>query len=515
MKQRRRNLFIFIGALVAIVLVGVIAVRPRGNAIVARTASVRYTHFQTKLPETGVVQRPRTNVLAALVAGNLERIWVKPGDHVAAGQVLATIANPQLVNAEITAHQAYVAAAGRARTAVATNEALPTQNRSAIVQAEAALEQARFNLSQAIQDERAGVQSGLGYGGTSAAQQRAAADADVASKQTDLHEAQRIADANRDLYAQKALSRDALDQSVARLEQARVAYDQARRNRAETYAQLARQSPVLSDRVRASRDAVTQALAQLTSAKAAAAEDKSGDVEAARAEAAQRDEDWRYAADQVRRLRITAPFAGVVQSVANETQDTLRPLQPGDAITVGQAVVTIAPEGGFVVRARVDEQDIANVRVGQATNVSGEDLGTTTLPGHVAAIAATAQKSDDPSNTARQVITTIALDRTVPYLRDGMSVDVDIVTQDRPHVLAVAADAIRRDGNGAPYVLVVTNGVAKKRSVTLGTSSDTQAIVRTGLRPGETIVVDRNVGIVDGVAVTPAASPSPSPSSHR
>ncbi|HTJ25406.1 MAG TPA: HlyD family efflux transporter periplasmic adaptor subunit [Candidatus Limnocylindria bacterium] len=511
--NRRRNLAILAACLVAIVGIGV-AVRPHAHAIPARTAQVAYTRFQTKLPETGVVQRPQTNVLAALVVGNLARIDVRPGEHVAAGTVLATIANPQLVNAEQDAHQAYLAAQGRARTAIATNAALPAQNRSAVVQAQAALEQARFNLNQAIQDERAGAQSGLGYGGTSAAQQRAAADAEVASKQTDLGEAQRIADANRALYAQKAISRDTLDQSVAKLDEARIAYDQSRSNRQETYAQLARQSPVLSDRVRAARDAVTQAQAQLASARAAAAEDHSGDVEAALADARQHEADWRYAADQVGRLRIVAPFPGTVQSIASETQDTLRPLQPGDPVTVGQAVVTLAVEGGFVVRARVDEQDVASVHGGQQAIVSGEDLGSTTLIGHVATIGAIAQKSDDPSNTARQVITTIALDRSVPYLRDGMNVDVDIVTQDQPHVLAVAADAIRRDPNGNAYVLVVRDGVAHRRDVRLGMTSDTQAVVRGGLRAGETIVVDRNVGIVDGVAVTPTAVPSALPSSQ-
>jgi HlyD family secretion protein len=512
--KRRRNLLILAAGLVAIVALGVIAARPHGDAIVTRTVRVGYTRFQTKLPETGVVQRPQTNVLAALVTGNVARIEVKPGQHVRAGAELATISNPQLVNAEQDAHQAYLAAAGRARTAVATNTALPAQNRSAVVQAQASLEQARFSLNQAIQDERAGAQSGLGYGGTSATQQRAAADADVASKQTDLHEAQRLANANRDLYAQKAISRDALDQSVAKLETARIAYDQSRRNRTETYAALARQSPVLSDRVRASRDAVTQAQAQLASAQAAAAEDKSGDVLAAQAEAQQRYVDWRYAADQVGRLRITAPFAGVVQSVATETQDTLRPLQPGDPVTVGQAVVTLAAEGGFVVRARVDEQDIANVRSGQLAIVSGEDLGATTLAGHVATIGAIAQKSDDPSNTARQIITTIALDHTVPYLRDGMNVDVDIVTQDRPRVLAVASDAIRRDPAGKPYVLVVNEGLARRRDVRLSATNDTQAVIRSGVHVGETVVVDRNVGIVDGVRVTPTTAPSSAPSAQ-
>jgi len=511
--SRRRNLIIVGAGLLVILLIGAFAARPKGSAVTTLVKTVGYTRYQTKLPETGVVQRPQTQTLAALVAGNVERIAVHPGQRVAGGQLLATIANPQLINAERDAREAYLASQGRARTAVATNATLPTQNRSSIVQAEAALQQARFNLNQAITDARSGSQSGLGYGGTSATQQRAAADANLAQRRTDLREAQRLADANRDLFAQKAVSKDALDQANAKLDQARVAFDQAQRDRDETYAQIARQTPVLSARVQANRDAVTQAVAALAAARAMAAQDKAGDVEAARADAAQHYEDWRYAADQVARMRIVAPYPGVVQTIATQTGDTLRTLQPGDAVTAGQALITLAAGDGFVVRAKVDEQDVASVRSGQPATVSGEDLGTTTLPGHVATIGAVAQKSDDPSNTSRQVVTTIALDRTVPYLRDGMTVDVDIVTLDRPHVLALPADAIRREpGTNKPYVLVVANGVAKKRPVTLGATNDAQSIVTHGVAPGEVVIVERNPGIVDGLRVTPTSPPSASPS---
>ncbi len=493
---------------------GALAARPHDGAITARVVTVAFTRFQTKLPETGQVQRPQTQTLAALAAGNVDRIFVHPGQHVSGGQLLATISNPQLVDAEATAHEAYLSAAARARTAAAANATLPSTNRSAIVQAQANLQSARSALNQAIQDERAGAQSGLGYGGTSASQQRAAADAAVAQRQTDLREAQRIADADRDLLAQKAIARNTVDADLAKLQQAQVAYDQARRDRDETYAQIARQSPVLAARVQASRDAVAQAQAALAAAEATARQDKSGDVAAAQADAQRAYDDWRYAADQVARLRIVAPFAGVVQTIANETGDTLRQLQPGDAVTAGQSVVTMATDSGFIVRTKVDEQDVANVRVGQSANVSGEDLGTSTLPGHVATIGAVAQKSDDPSNTARQVLTTIALDRTLPYLRDGMSVDVDIITQDRPHVLAVPSDAVRRDDDGAPYVLAVLNGRTVKRKVRLGATSDTQAVVLSGVRPGDAIVAERNVGIVPNVAVKPTAMPATSPSPH-
>ena len=510
--NRRRNIIIIVVVLAAVVALGAFAARPRGDALTARVVKVAYTRYQMKLPETGVVQRPQTQTLTALVSGNVDHIYVRPGQRVGGGQLLATISNPQLVNSEQTAHQAYVASAGRARTTSSTNSVLPVQNRSSIVQAQAALEQARFNLNQAIQDQRAGTQSGLGYGGTSASQQRAAADANVAQRQTDLREAERIATANRDLYAQKAISKDTLDQSVAKLDQARVAFAQATRDRNETYAQITRQNPVLAERVQADRDAVNQAQAALAAARANAGQDKSGDVQAAQADTAQRYQDWRYAADQVARLQIRAPFAGVVQTIANQAADALRPLQPGDTVTAGQPLVTLSGASGFIVRTRVDEQDIANVRVGQTASVSGEDLGTTKLPGHVAAIGAVAQKSDDPSNTARQVITTVALDRTVPFLRDGMTVDVDIVTQDRQHVLAVTADAIRRDANNKPYVLAVTNGKTVKRAVTLGSTNESQAIVERGLKPGDVVIGERNVGIVEGIRVTPTTLPSAGPS---
>ena len=510
--NRRRNLIIIAIALISIVALGAIDSRSRSSAVTDHETTVAYTHYVTKLPETGTVQLPQTQTLAALVSGNVGAIYVRPGQHVFAGQLLATISNPQLVNAEQTAHDAYLSAEGHARTAEATNATLPVQNRSSVVQAEASLEQARFSLSQAIQDQRAGAQSGLGYGGTSAAQQRAAADAVVAQRETDLREARRIADADQALYAQKAIAKNTLDQDVAKLQQAQVAYDQARRDRNETYAQIARQNPVLADRVRAQRDAVTQAEAALAAARANAAQDKSGDVESAQADAAQRYADWRYAADQVARLRIVAPFSGVVQTLATQTGDTLRTVQPGDTVTGGQALITMSGEGGFVVRTKVDEQDIASVRTGQRAIVSGEDLGTTSLPGHVTFISAVAQKSDDPSNTARQIVTTVALDKTVPYLRDGMSVDVDIVTQDRPHVLALPAEAIRRDDANKPYVLIVKNRRTEKRSVRLGPTSDTQAVVVSGVKTGETIVAERNVGIVAGITVTPTAMPSSSPS---
>jgi RND family efflux transporter MFP subunit len=502
--NRRRNILIIIAAAIVVIAIGAFASRPHDTAIQARLQTVAYGTFQTRLPESGTLQRPQTQTLSALVGGNLARFTVSPGQHVAAGDVVAIIDNPQVVNAADTAQATYLAAAARSETARENNAVLPMQNRSAVVQAEAALEQARFNLNQAQQDVRAGSQSGLGYGGTSADEQRAVADAQVANATTTARESLRIFTANQDLFASKAISRDALEQSRARYEQDQINLKQATSQRDATYASLARQAPVLVDRVQAAQDAVKQAEAALATARATAAEPKAGDVAAAAADAAARKSDYLYAAAQVDRLQLRAPFAGVIETIANQPGDITRPLQPGDAVTVGQTLVTIADASGYIVRTKVDEQDIATVRVGQGAEISGEDLAGAKLPGHVIAVDAVAQKSDDPSNTSRQVITTVRLDRTLPFLRDGMTVDVDIITHAAAHALVVGNDAIRHDEQNKPYVFVVRDGRTVKTAVTLGAANETQTVVTHGLAVGDVVVNDRNIAIGAGVPVTGA-----------
>ena len=509
--NRRRNIIIIVAAVLVVVLIGAFASRPHDTPIVARYQTVTLGSFQTRLPESGTLQRPLLQTLPAAVGGNLASFDVTPGQHVEEGAVVATISNPQIENASATAYSTYLAAAARSRTATQNGALLPLQNRSTVVQAQAALEQARFNYNQAVQDVQAGSQSGLGYGGTSAEEQKAVADAGVANATTVARESARIYQANQDLYNNKAISRDALEQSRAKNEQDEVNLSQMKSQRDETYAALKRQSPVLSDRVRAARDSVRQAEASLASAQATAAQPKTGDAAAAQADAAARKSDWQYALDQAARLTLRAPFAGTIASLATQTGDPTRPLQPGDAIVAGQMLVTLASEKNYVVRTKVDEQDIASVQVGQRAEISGEDLGGKTLPGHVVAINEIAQKSDDASNTSRQVITTVQLDRSLPFLRDGMTLDVDIITHEVKHAVVVGNDAIRRDPDQKPYVFVVRDGRTVKTPVTLGAANETQTVVTHGLAPNMVIVNDRNIAILPNSHVTPAASASPSP----
>ncbi|MBC5799440.1 MAG: efflux RND transporter periplasmic adaptor subunit [Candidatus Eremiobacteraeota bacterium] len=506
--NRRRNTLIVVAALALIVIVGFFASRHGAAAMPVREVVVHYGAFRTKLPETGVVQLPRSITIPASAAGNLGLIEVHAGERVAAGQLLATIINDQLISNLHDAQDNVLAAQGKAQSVSETNGVLPEQNRSAVLQAQANLVAARSALTQARQDLVAGAQSGLGYGGQTAQEQRLAADTALAKAQTDLGEAKRTYDANQYLYAQKGISRDLLMQSKARYDEAQATYDQARSERQILGGTLARENAVLSERVRSAQDSLRESEAALASARASASESKAGDLQSARADSERAAADLAFAQRQVARLQVTAPLAGVIESVASQPGDSLRPVQPGDAVTAGQALFTMAADERYIVRTKVDEQDIAAVRAGQRAVVSGEDFGTATLGGRVVSISPIAQKSDDPSNTSRQVLTTIALDRTLPFLRDGMTVDVDIVTHDQPHVLTVPTDAVRKDDRGN-YVFVVDRGRATRTAVKLGAQNDTQVVVLSGLHAGNIVVDDKAATVAANDRVTPAPSPSP------
>lgn len=430
MQKRTRTLLIIAGALVVIVAIALVSGRGKENSLAVKTQKIALTTFDTKLPESGVIQHPGTQTIPAMISGNLGRLYVRAGDPVQAGQLLATIDNPTLEST----------AAGSS----------------------ADYESAIANVSSAqVNSQNAKVQY----------------EASVATAKSAYDEARRIYMADVNLYNNKAIARNQVDMDRAKMDQAKVQYDQAERQ-----LQLGAVSGYGQNSVEF--------------AKASAIKSRILDAQSQQ---------------QLGYTRIVAPFSGVIQTVATQPADALRTLQTGDPITQGQAIFTIASGNGFIVKAQVDEQDVINVKVGQKVVITGEDFPGHNIPGHIADIAPVAVRSTDASSTAKQVLTTVAIDATPSFLKDGMSTDLDIYTEHLPHVVSVPNVAILKDKKNASYVWVIVNGHAAKRIVATGLSNDASTVVTRGLNVGDVIIAEKNPAIVEGTAVKPAPAGSPSP----
>lgn len=429
MNKRTRNLLFLVGGIVLVIIIAMLSSRRHGNAIPVRTLRVTYATFQSTIPESGTVQHPGTETIPTLVAGNLGALYVKTGQRVSAGQLLATVINP-----------------------TAESNAAGTQ---------ADYQSAVANISSAkINEQNAKVQY----------------QAAVATAKSALDLAQKTYDADVNLYANKAIARQQLDTDSSKLQQAKVQYQQAleqlKLGAVSGYGQ----------------NSVQYAVAAARKAQILNAQNQ----------------------EQLGFTRIVAPFDGTIQSIATQTTDATRTIQIGDAVTAGQALFTIAQGDRYVVQAQVDEQDIINIKVGQSAKVTGEDFPNKTIMGHVSHVSPIAVKSTDTSNTAKQILTTISLDTSPSFLKDGMTVDVDIVTQNLAHVIAVPSIAITKLGTTSS-VLVVKNGKAAKRVVKTGASNDAQTVVTSGLHLGDVVIAGRADGVLPGSFVTPMPSASPTP----
>lgn len=427
--MRQRNLLIFLAAVVVLVLIGVLARGGRQSGMSVVVERVRLAPFTVKLAENGVVMSPHSEQIPSLVGGNLQSLDVREGERVTAGQLLATVYNPTLYYQAAGSQADYSSSVADVRTA-------------------------------RVNEQNARVQY--------------VAQVSTAKSQLDL--AQRIYDEDVTLFHNQAIARNQLDSDAAKLDQARVAYQQA-----VEQLQLGAVSGYGVDSVQ---------YAQANARKAAIVN-------------AQNQQQLAFS-------RITAPFDGIIQSITSDPNDPLRPIQVGTPVTEGQALFTIATTDNYIVRAEVDEQDIINVRLGQRVFITGEDFPGRTIVGRVAQISPIATKSTDASSTAKQVLTTIVLDSSPVFLKDGMNVDVDILTTDLHRALSVPNGALATQ-NGSSYVFVVAGGVAHKRRVTAGVVGDARTQVLGGLSPGESVVSQKYPLLTDGVRVQPTTSPSPLP----
>jgi HlyD family secretion protein len=74
------------------------------------------------------------------------------------------------------------------------------------------------------------------------------------------------------------------------------------------------------------------------------------------------------------------------------------------------------------------------------------------------------------------------------YLRQDMTVSVDIEVARSPGALALRAEAVREATGASPWVLLVTGGRAVRRNVELGLRGTGWVEIRSGLEPGDRVV---------------------------
>ena len=179
-------------------------------------------------------------------------------------------------------------------------------------------------------------------------------------------------------------------------------------------------------------------------------------------------------AAQITRAKIVAPADGTVVAVAAVA---------GVDISSGPAIQLSS--GALQATADFTETDLPSLKLGQPASVTVAAIGAS-LDGTVAAIAPSAASS---SGSVVTYAVTIVLTSPPATARPGMSAKASVIIAQATGVLAVPAVAL--DGSALSYSVLVIgqDGTAQSRNVTVGLVTSTQAEIKSGLQPGEAVVI--------------------------
>ena len=197
----KKILLIASAVVVAIILVTVFVYKQQSGYTKVLTAKVHKQDLATVVSGTGQI-KPKTIVnVGATSFGRITHLYVKEGDHVKKGQVVATVENVQ-PEANVQAQKATISAA---RTDINSYIAAERTSEANVEHAKADLEQKKLDWDRAQSLYKAGIMAKQDYDA-----KKAAYDTDVASLQ------QAEAGVNQ-AKANTASARGHLDQQVAQL----------------------------------------------------------------------------------------------------------------------------------------------------------------------------------------------------------------------------------------------------------------------------------------------------------
>jgi multidrug efflux pump subunit AcrA (membrane-fusion protein) len=209
------------------------------------------------------------------------------------------------------------------------------------------------------------------------------------------------------------------------------------------------------------------------------------------------------ARQEVRETTLRAPISGTIASVAGSVGETVTGGSSGGGGTSEAAALGAAggeSTGGessgsaFMVLAQLhrlkmevsfSEADIGKVRKGQTATVAIDSMEGTELAGEVTRVSVL------PSEGSSGVVeypATIFLTQSAKGLRAGMSASAEVVVEEAKDAVTVPSEAITAVGS-SKTVTVEEDGKEVTKTVKTGLEGDETTEVISGLKAGQTLVL--------------------------
>ena len=203
------------------------------------------------------------------------------------------------------------------------------------------------------------------------------------------------------------------------------------------------------------------------------------------------------ALDQLHYCRISSPMEGTI---------TERVIQPGETVVPGvqatfdgKSLLTVADLSTLIVKADLNQIDVAKVKLGQSVKVTFDALPDRSYEATITKIAPASVAPDAKSGTqatagAVDVFPVEAtLTKADAAIKPGMTADVRIHIEKKDHVISLPIEAVVKE-SGKQFVTKVLPGEkgkqrTEKSEVKVGARNDREIEIVSGLAEGDKVLI--------------------------
>lgn len=435
------------GATAAVAVAGVLLTGCTSDETGVEVAAVGRSTVSEVVEAPATVQAQATTTLTSPAGGEVEKVYVRDGQRVGAGTLVARISSPQ-TTAQLTSARSALAQVGSGTTA-------PTY------------------LSSAGQSQA----DSTAHGAFDAARKAAGQIPDPRARAAALTQ---VATAERQYALAAAQARaaiTAINSGIGNLSAALASLTGAQRLQAQAAVQVAEQAVAALD-VRAPIAGTVQLGGSTAAGSAGTTQTGSLDSVLSQLPAGVQDQ--------------ASSVLGGSSAAGGSTVQTVGPITAGMPVSTGMPLATVVDASVLSLFAEVDETDVFLVKPGVKAVVELDAVPGARYGASVAAVDLS------PTSSARGGVSyrvrlklgagTLADGDPAPTPRPGMSAVADLRVRTARDAISVPASAVVRDGD-RDAVWVLDGTVAHRRVVTVGTQGEDVVEVGEGLREGERVVV--------------------------
>jgi HlyD family secretion protein len=205
-------------------------------------------------------------------------------------------------------------------------------------------------------------------------------------------------------------------------------------------------------------------------------------------------------------LQLKAPMDGIV--LVKDNRDAMGGMmfwgmpmpeyRPGDSVNPGRPVADVIEGGRMELRAKVDENDRANLAEGQPAMIEVDPIPGRKYKAKVGSLTGQARRADWEGPTARrQFDLSFSFEEVDPRMKAGSSAKVTIEGKQIPDALTVPRQAIFQK-SGKTHVFVKVGERFEQREVKIVHQSESRAVV-------DGLAEHMEIALVDPTIVRPAA----------